>query len=85
MEKTSFKDFFLSRIFSRKLIVWIVGTFLLCFQLIDQNTWLILSLGYVSVNGVLTALDVAKASKEKVVTKIQALKEPSDPEEEGSA
>jgi hypothetical protein len=82
MEKTSFKDFFLNRIFSRKLIVWIVGTFLLCFGLIDQNTWLILSLGYVSVNGVLTALDVAKTSKDKVMTKIQELKEPT---EEGSA
>ena len=80
----SFKDFFLNRIFSRKLIVWIVGTVLLVLKIIDQNTWMILSLGYVGANSALTALDMAKSAKATVNEKIAALKKKPD-EEEGEA
>jgi len=82
------KRFFLTKLFSRKLIVWIVGTVLLCFKVIDVNTWLILSCGYMGLNATLSAVNAIKTSKDAITTKKSALVVPqeiSEEEKEGEA
>ena len=74
-----FKEFFLSKIFSRKLIVWAVATFLLCYKFIDENTWMILGLAYMGSNLAIAAIQGFKTNKEETVTTT------SENEKEGEA
>ncbi|MDP3987017.1 MAG: hypothetical protein Q8P81_02210 [Nanoarchaeota archaeon] len=64
--KETIKDFFSNRLFSRKLLVWITSTVLLCFKIIDQNTWLILAATYMGMNTTLTAIDAIRSTKDKM-------------------
>ena len=41
-----------SKIFSRKLLVWIVSTSLLAFGKISADDWVSISLGYIGIQGV---------------------------------
>ena len=72
------KLLFVKKIFSRKMIVWVVATILLCLRVITQDIWLATSIAYMGVNGVLAAVESFKINRE-----VKAVNE--EPKEEGEA
>ena len=79
----SFKQFFLSKIFSRKMVVWIAACVMLCFKFIDQNTWLIISLGYMGINAALSAINSINTAKSSILSQNIAADQAENKEKEG--
>lgn len=81
MEKSTFKEFFMNKIFSRKMVVWIVACLMLCFKFISQDTWLIISISYMGINAALTAIDSIKTAKKEIVEQtVASVEQPKEGE-----
>ena len=60
----NFADLHLNKFISRKLFVFIVGTFLLCFGLINGEIWVTLASFYITLEGAKDAVVAHNGSKQ---------------------
>lgn len=71
MDQRTLSDF-AKKLLSRKLLVWVVATVLLCCKVISQDVWQILSITFMGVHAaqaVLTGSGVANSVKSRVAPK----------------
>lgn len=59
----NFLDKYINKFISRKLLVLIVGTFLLCFGLINGEIWVTLASFYITVEGITDGIIAHNTSK----------------------
>lgn len=59
----NFLDKYLNKFISRKLLVFIIGTILLCFGLINAEIWVTLASFYITIEGVKDGIVAHNTSK----------------------
>lgn len=81
MDQRTLSDF-AKKLLSRKLLVWVVSTVLLCFKIISQEIWQTLTITFMGVHAAQAVLTGVSATA-MIKSKVESLK--NNKEDEGEA